>query len=242
METSLFFLIQPEVNYPRNGSLEIDFPAQFSFNETSFKCEFIIGFTDYDENTKGYCFKNKSSILVLNSFYSSVTSPLIFVIHGVLNPNSTAVTNSFYFQTTDQNTNVICKSYTNYSFSATPGNLTLLENPYRNINLAGSPFYLIVKVLNTNPFPKGGFVKIWVPLEQGILIDNNVSCGFYVSNAVASIQNCEVVNQTMGVEFWITEWCSYTSSCPKRSNLTFAINSGLINPYFISQDVYKSFF
>lgn len=230
-ETSLFLNLQPEVIFKRNGSLEVVFPPQFSFNMSTFKCEFILGL-----DLNGYCTKNGSSVFTNNTFYLSITSPIIFVIHGVINPNSTAPTDNFFLQTYDENQRAICKSYSNYTYSATPGNLSLLANPLRDKVLAGTMFTLNAKLKTTNNFPKGGFVTIEIPLEQGILNNTGVTCAV-LKNSVYSNQNCVAINKTNSAEIWINEWCSTTSICTNGTSLDFQIFSSFINPYFIARYV-----
>jgi len=193
------------------------------------------------ETKTKFCSRKNSSVFVNDSYYPSLTTDIVFVVHGVFNPNSTASTNSFYVQTYDENDRVICKSYSNYIYSATPGSLNVLGSK-RSASIAGDSFNLSMELTTSNDFPQGGLIQVIIPLEQGILFNNTPFCQIFKNN-VYSKQNCVSSNKTDGVEIWIDEWCSNSkNTCSKVSNLKLEINYALINPYFISQNVNKLFY
>ena len=164
-------------------------------------------------------------------------------IYGVINPNSTATTDSFYFQTYDNVGKVICKSYLNFTYSATPNVLNILQMN-RSATLAGNSFNLTVNAITTDAFPQGGFIKLLIPLDQAILANALANCYITNNNSISS-QICLTINNTNTntVEIWINEWCSAgKTTCPAGFNLNFQINYSLINPYFISQNVSKLLF
>ena len=145
------------------------------------------------------------------------------MVHGVFNPNSTASTDSFYVQTYDENNNVICKSYSNYMYAATPGSLNVI-GATRSASISGDSFNLSVEIATLNDFPQGGLIQVIIPLEQGILFNSTPFCQV-LNNNVYSKQNCVSSNKTDGVEIWINEWCSNSkSTCSKGSNLKFEID------------------
>ena len=182
------------------------------------------------------CFRKNWSLFVNNTSYPSV-SLIYFVIVGVINPNSTAQTDSFFFQTFDSSGRVICQSYNNFSYTATPGNLGILGNMSRNAFVAGTPFNLTTQINTTDDFPSGGFVTLFIPLEQGILANNTPKCQV-LFNSVLLTPSCFAVNLTTGAQIWINEWCSNGSAvCSKGMNAMIFINYTMINPYFITQNV-----
>lgn len=234
-ETSFFINIQPEVVYPRNGSLQIDFPTQFSFNENQLSCQ-MFGLSFY-EGTTGYCTKKGNSIFTNNTFYSSLTNQIIIIVHGVINPNSTAQTNTFYFQTYDETQKIICKSYTSYTYVADPGDLILSYAPKRNEILAGKSFTLEINFTIMDSFAANSFISVEIPIEQAI-INSSITCKIFKNNIYQS-STCEYLNKTNSAQIWINEWCTNSTNliCNNGTILAFQIVSGLINPYFLSQNV-----
>lgn len=233
LETKIMIIIQPEVTYPINGFLQVNFPQQFSFNSTDFSC----AFTNIGLEGSAFCSRNNSIVFVNNSYYPSITNEAIFIVQGVINPNSTAPTDSFFFQTFDASSSLICKSYSNFSYSATPGNLLLIGTVNKTATLAGSPFNFTAQISTSDNFSAGGYIMVFVPLEQGLMVNTTPICRVLYNNLFLS-PNCIAVNQSSGVTIWINEWCSNGQSvCLQGMTATLYINNTLINPYFISQNV-----